>query len=415
MNSLQANPGIMAMLALGIAQALVLTVIGFVMRASGASLRPIAFMATLMLSLTLLLFIGQLVRARAAVVPFALNNGQFTDIAKLFGKGVPFVLDANKMLPGFFDGAEIAGAGISSTGQTVFIAQFASNDEVTQAGAAFNRSFQLHDTTGDEEHGWSSKRSQGDYSEMLKVGRQLFIWTGPTRESAAAARAASNLDGIYPRPPLLPALQPITDFFAPPLMRVLGVLLAIFLYTLIFFKGLTWCSSTPPVAHAPTIPASDLTTRLMAINDLDVPFTITPGEKPNELTADWRYADAKWFDLAHVHGMRKTFRIRLTLDESTCTVRATDYQAEFDWSVGRSRASLQWKALIGIVLFQKEQTRVFGFQFDEQGRLKPELSYSYKFDLNEMKSPIQATVTRSGWTWRPAAWQGPTWLRWLTE
>lgn len=58
---------------------------------------------------------------------------------------------------------------------------------------------------------------------------------------------------------------------------------------------------------------------------------------------------------------------------------------------------------------------VFGLQLDEQGRFKPELSYAYTFNLQEMKSPLVEAVTRAGWDWRPTTWQGPTWLRWLTE
>jgi hypothetical protein len=32
-----------------------------------------------------------------------------------------------------------------------------------------------------------------------------------------------------------------------------------------------------------------------------------------------------------------------------------------------------------------------------------------------MKSRLIDAVTRAGWTWRPVVWQGPVWLRWLTE
>ena len=120
-------------------------------------------------------------------------------------------------------------------------------------------------------------------------------------------------------------------------------------------------------------------------------------------------------DHARAHGLRRTFRIRLTLDERHGTVRATDYAASYDWSAGRGGANLEWKSAIGIVLFQTEQQRVFGVQLDEQGRFKPELSYRYKFNLNEMKLPLLAAVTRAGWNWRPTVWQGPPWLRWLTE
>jgi len=108
-------------------------------------------------------------------------------------------------------------------------------------------------------------------------------------------------------------------------------------------------------------------------------------------------------------------RIRMVLDEANHTVRATDYVASFDWSAGRGGANLEWKTGFGIVFFQYEHQRVFGLRLDDQGRFKPELGYAYTFNLQEMKSPLIEAVTRAGWNWRPTVWQGPTWLRWLTE
>ncbi|MBL9168529.1 MAG: hypothetical protein JNN07_12370 [Verrucomicrobiales bacterium] len=135
----------------------------------------------------------------------------------------------------------------------------------------------------------------------------------------------------------------------------------------------------------------------------------------NELFVTWKYADAKWVDLARVRGMKRSFRIRLMLDEASHKVRATDYVRAFDWSAGRGGTQMEWKAMLGIVFFKYEHHRVLGLQIDDQGRFKPELDYAYTFNLNEMKSPLIEAVTRAGWDWRPTVWQGPTWLRWLTE
>lgn len=131
--------------------------------------------------------------------------------------------------------------------------------------------------------------------------------------------------------------------------------------------------------------------------------------------ADWRYADARWIDPARAHGLRRIFRIRLTLDAAAHTVRATDYASEFDWSAGGVGARVERKAMTGIVFFQTAQRCIFGVQLDEQGCFRPELSYTYKFYLDEMKSPLIAAVTRAGWDWRPTIWQGLSWLRRLTE
>jgi len=163
------------------------------------------------------------------------------------------------------------------------------------------------------------------------------------------------------------------------------------------------------------VSASELGARLEAINGLDVPFRIERGTEPNEYFATWRYADAKWVDLLRARGLRHMIRIRLQLDENARKVRATDYASAFDWSAGQGGARLEWRTGFGIVFFQTEQRRVFGLQVDENGKFKPELSYAYKFNLSEMKSPLIDATTRAGWTWRPTVWLGPAWLRWLTE
>jgi hypothetical protein len=155
--------------------------------------------------------------------------------------------------------------------------------------------------------------------------------------------------------------------------------------------------------------------RIESINASDIPFCIDRGERENELIATWRYGDAKWVDLARAHGMRRVHRIKLTLDESDHTVRATDFASNYDWSAGRGGASIEWKAMTGITFFHYEHRRVFGLQLDESGRLKPERSYAYTFNLQEMKTPLIDAVTQAGWNWRPVVCQGPKWLRWLTE
>jgi hypothetical protein len=415
--ALSANPGLIAALALCVGPALVLTLVALIMRSAGASLRPIVFIAGLFLPVVVPFAIGQLVIARvpAPKVPaatLAVRDGRFVDRDKLFGANMDpqFIREAKSGLPGILDEAEAAEVGMTMSGETVLIAQFPGDAETKRAAGAYHRGFRLTNSSGDEENGWRATRMQGDYIEMLRTTRQLFVWSGLTKEAAAARRAASNLEANFPTlkpapgPPLIPALQPLADFFAPTWVKFLGIVLLVIVYSLWFFTGISWCASARPVAGTPAVPESDLVPRLMAINDLDVPFTISKGDSPNQLIADWRYADAKWIDLARAHGMRKTFRIRLTLDEATHTVRATDYTAEFDWSAGRSSANIAWKAAKGVVFFQKEQQTVFGLQLDNQGRLKPVASYTYKFDVREMKSPLIAAITRAGWTWKPSAW-----------
>lgn len=65
--------------------------------------------------------------------------------------------------------------------------------------------------------------------------------------------------------------------------------------------------------------------------------------------------------------------------------------------------------------FHYEHQRVFGLQLDDHGRFKPELSYAYTFNLQEMKAPIKQAILHSGWSWQPVPWLAPAGLRWLME
>jgi hypothetical protein len=202
----------------------------------------------------------------------------------------------------------------------------------------------------------------------------------------------------------------------------MGLILAIgggaaylLIVVLYFFKGAAWAGSSLPKPGVRPLPASEVMSRLESVNTLDIPVQIQPGARAGELVVSWRYADAKWIDLARARGMRRLHQIKLTLDEAKRTVRATEYAAAYDWSAGRGGASIEWKASLGIVFFQYDKQKVLGLQLDDQGRLRPALAYSYTFNLQELKAPLIQSVTAAGWTWRPVVWLGPSWLRWLTD
>jgi hypothetical protein len=426
---LRTNPGLAGGLALCVAFPLVLGLLALIMRGGGASLRPIVFLAGLMLPIAWVFLIGNLVRAREpgaepeSSVNLTVRDGQFTEREKIFGAEISaaYLRDAKAVFPEFFGEAEHAELGIVGTGETVVAAQFPTAEQAKRASAFLWQTFQMTNTSGDEERGWRGyRRKNSDYIELLRTGRHVFFWTALTKDAAARRAASFAVPGspiqVGTQPaPLFPEIQPLGKLFEPTGMKVAGLLLMVALYVGWFFKGAAWAGSSPAMAGVSAAAPDELATRLESINALDVPFRIERGERAGEFFATWRYADAKWVDHARAHGLRRTFRIRLQLDEAARVVRATDYIAGYDWSVGGNAARIEWQAGLGIVFFQSEQRRVFGLQLDEQGRFKPELSYAYKFNLQEMKNPLIDAVTRAGWTWRPTVWQGPVWLRWLTE
>lgn len=147
------------------------------------------------------------------------------------------------------------------------------------------------------------------------------------------------------------------------------------------------------------MPEVELETKLLALNDLALPFHITSGRRPGQLMVDWRYLDATWMDLMQANRLQRTARIELRLDRGTHSVRAIDHQSELAWGAGATGLNLSWSVWRGITFRQIERGAIFGLRI-ENGRptLMP---YTWRFNVMEMKQPVIAIVTQSGWSWRP--------------
>ena len=438
---LRSNPGLAISFVLLGGGALASTLVGFIMARSGASLRPIYWFAGFFALVVVPQLIGHFyvaLRTTKAEAPRSVALEQLArssdaDTLKvaariLFGPDAdaPLTTDARQMFGDVFANAALARFAVLPNGDTVLLARFKGSLAAEKAWIEYLRTTGLNQLkgTGDSQRGYVVTRPVGDRAYVLHFGNMVGVWTGKD-DAAIRERMVAGGFEIPRRAPLNDSTPAVTanapatkstpkNSLSTGLIGV-GIALYVFVVVLYFFKGAAWAGTSPAKPGVAHIPATELASRLEAINTLDVPFRIERGAQPNEFFATWRYADAKWVDLARARGMKRTFRIRLTLDEKHGTVRATDYLASYDWSAGRGGANIEWKAGLGIVFFQYEHQHVFGLQFDEQGRFKPELSYAYTFNVNEMKSPLITAVNHAGWNWRPTVWQGPAWLRWLTE
>ncbi len=367
------------------------------------------------------------VRGAAAKLLFGpdADPGQTTDARAIFGDAL--------------SQAEEARFAILPKGETVLLARFRGYSAAENAWVAYLRVTGLNQLQGkgDSQRGLLVTRPNGEKVYALHFQNSVGIWTGPDDASIRKRMAAGGfrvpwrapLEPLPPvamtkapqGPPTPGASSPQTGWMAtlssrwgwPALIALLSAYL--FVVVLFYFKGAAWAATRNPPPGVPPCDVAELVARLEALNTLEIPFHLERGDSPGEFFATWRFADARWMDLARARGMSRTFRIRLRLDERSGVVRTTDYLSRFDGSAGRGGAELAWKASLGIVFFQHEHQRVFGLQFDENGKPKADLSYAYTFKLDEMKSPLIQVVTGAGWKWRPTVWQGPTWLRWLTE
>lgn len=443
---LRTNPGLLIWIALFGGGAFVCLIVGWGMRRSGGSPRPIYWFAGLFLLIGLPQFFAHLYLATSALKQeeprlAALQNlGADSPIEVrqasarlLFGPDVDtdLIVDARTVLGDALSTAEAARFASLPGGESVLLARFRGHSEAEQAWVAYLRYTGLNTLggRGSSQSGYAVTRPGGDRAYALPMANMLGVWTGPN-DGAIRARLAAGGFKVPWNAPLdtpvsasnatvasTPASTPangslITAAKIPLIAAGLAVYLVV--VVLYFFRGAAWAGASPPRLTARPLSATELALQLEALNALDIPFRVDHGPRENEFTATWRYADAKWIDLARVHGLRRLHRISLSLDASARTVRATDSFAHFDWSAGRGGAQIDWKIAKGIIFFQHDHSRVFGLQLDEHGHLKPNLSYAYTFNLREMKSPLIDLVTSAGWTWRPVVWQGPKWLRWLT-
>lgn len=442
---MRVNTGFSITLALLTAGLLICSGFAWLMHRSGASMRPIAWFAGFFALIVVPQVLGHLYKALQGPLPESAEvaPGRAIESTKsstsetremeprsLFGPDIDtnLISDVRGAYGNVFAHANQALFAVMPQGESVIMARFDTTSAAEEAWAAYLRvtGLQAHGT-GDSQRGFAVTRPIGDRLYARPCGALLGIWTGT---DDATIRARMQVGG-FDVPSLAPLNTRLSEdvqasggrrpeprsgkAFGRIALTAAGLTVYLFLLVLYYFKGAGWAGTYRARREADCLSASALASRLEGINQLNVPFHIERGAQPNELIATWRYADARWIDFAGVRGMKRTHRVRMVLDDRAHTVRATDYVSLLGASAGSGGATFQWRSGMGIVLFQQEHQEVLGVQFDDAGRIKPDLSYSYHFNLQELKTPLIEAVIRSGWNWRPTLWEGPSWLRWLTE
>lgn len=185
----------------------------------------------------------------------------------------------------------------------------------------------------------------------------------------------------------------------------------ILLVAWVFIRLATWSMSFDPAPGSTPVSAADLRQRLLVMNDgAEFPFTVTARKRPDELIMSWKYADAAWFDLMRLHKISSLAAFVIRLDETDHTVRVREHQTQFDASAGLTGLSLSFNAQWGAITFYEHRSEtVYGVQI-EQGRPVAKLSYSYQFDIREMRDPLQRLATENGWTFKNVT----LFAKWLT-
>ena len=341
----------------------------------------------------------------------------FAEPALVFGSSVrpEFMRDARPIYPQVLGGAEVAQFGLTATGSSVVAARFSTDDAATQARYAFFRMLGKVNAEEDERGFYHFAWPQSGHAAIAgNAGRTFMMWVAPDRESVRRLRSESRAFSDRtpaPRTGLGSFVDSVRSWPPASWFALVGVY-ALFVSWL-FLRLVTWATEVRAQPVASPASASTLKERLLRVRFLESPITIGPGKKDNQLIVDWKYADASWVDHARAHGMRKSHRLILELDEATRTVRCREFHSESAWDAGLRGGTIRWKASWEIVFYQYEHQRVYGLQVQRDGSLAPSLSYAYTFNLREMKNPIIAAVSAAGWQWRQVFFFSPPWLRWL--
>lgn len=158
-------------------------------------------------------------------------------------------------------------------------------------------------------------------------------------------------------------------------------------------------STKRPPAGAAVLGADEVRARLLNLSRPTAPYRITDGASEQvDLIAEWKIVDASWYEIFAKSGLAKTFRILMKLDPQAHAVRGTDREYTVSWSAGVPTIKLAASAFRG----QSQQIE-FGKACAFKETLAPGVVYSYRFDTNEIKKPIQEAVGSCGWTYKGVA------------
>jgi hypothetical protein len=145
-----------------------------------------------------------------------------------------------------------------------------------------------------------------------------------------------------------------------------------------------------------------LTRQLLALNDPSKPYRLTKGED-TDLVAEWNIVDAMWYGIFSKNRLSETYRACLLLDETRHSVRCYEELGSVNWSGGikglTPMVHYRKSFFRGRILYKKELGKGYGIK--QLSPLEAGKVYDYKFDINEIRAPIEAAVRENGWEWVP--------------
>ncbi|WP_199552283.1 hypothetical protein [Streptomyces sp. N35] len=135
---------------------------------------------------------------------------------------------------------------------------------------------------------------------------------------------------------------------------------------------------------------------LLGLNRADVPYVIRDGrEEGADLVAEWRVLDPDWRTFFVRSQVSRVFQVRMRLVPEKREVRSLDQQYEVTWAGDRPRLAIAAEVQRGQVRTVSKRWTLGGDGHGGGG-----FAEEFRFDADELKTPLQEAVLGAGWTWR---------------
>jgi hypothetical protein len=163
------------------------------------------------------------------------------------------------------------------------------------------------------------------------------------------------------------------------------------------FDWLTGSKPAPPGVKRQSV--GKLRTALLGVGRRTSPFRVRDGKPEGvDLVAEWKIVDAEWFEIFAAAGLERVFKVLMKFDESEGEVRAVDREFAIEWRAGVPSLSLRAEFFRGRK-WEKSFDKTYAFREDGScGKV-----CDYRFDTEEIKTPLIEAAHKAGWGWRGVA------------
>ncbi len=183
-----------------------------------------------------------------------------------------------------------------------------------------------------------------------------------------------------------------------------GAVAAGSLEAVLYATGLVESPATRLYPGVPPVSRSELVSRLLSLNDPNLPWEVAEGEEEGvDLVARWKLADARWWEILSRAGLRVYYLGRMRLLDESKTVLYSEEMGELEWEAGLSGEPFRFRysRFRGRILFSKRKAVAYAFKSlwpPDWGEV-----YEFDFDVNAVRGPLIETVERAGWLFQPVA------------